>query len=64
MEVRIKGFAGSEDAEDQVKQLGHDGTDDDDRLLALGSEAVGESLAGGVVTHGAHGRVEECFAQP
>lgn len=43
----IKGFAGSEDAEDQVKQFGHD-ADDDDRLLALGSEAKSTFILGGV----------------
>lgn len=58
----IKGFSGSEVAEDQVKKLGHDSADDDDRLLTFGSKSFCKGLAGWIVSHGAHGWIEERFA--
>lgn len=61
--VGVEGFAGTEDAEDQMEEFGHDGADDDDGLLAFGFEPFGECFAQRIESHGAHGRKEEGFAK-
>ena len=47
-----------------MKKLGHDSADDDDRLLTFGSKSFCKGLAGWIVSHGAHGWIEERFAKP
>ena len=61
--IGVEGFAGAEDAEDQMEELGHDGADDDDGLFAFGIEPFGEGFAQRIEAHGAHGRKEEGFAK-
>ena len=59
----FEGFAGAQDAENEMKQLGHVGTDDDDGFLAFGFESFGEGFAKRVEAHGTHGRKEQGFAE-
>jgi len=61
--IGVEGFAGAEDAEDQMEKLGHDGADDDDGFLPFGFEPLGEGFAQRIETHGAHGRKEEGFTK-
>ena len=46
-----------------MQELRHDSPDDDDGFLALLLEPLPEGSTERVVTHGAHGRKEESFAQ-
>ena len=45
-----------------MKELGHNGSDDDDGGFAFLLEAFGEGFADGVEAHGRHGRKEQRFA--
>ena len=61
-DVGIEGLLVFEHSEDEVQELVHDGTEDDDFGFSLFAEPFCESLADGVVEHGCHGGEKEHFA--
>ena len=63
MTRRIKGFAGFEDAEGDVYEFAHHGTDDEFRGLAGSGKALSEALSPSGLVQGGHGRHVQGFAQ-